>query len=91
MFYSVLALIIFESYSTSKHSGVLSYFHQHFIKERVFPESFGRMFQKAFEMRNTGDYQELSDPTAEKTEPLLKDAYLFVEEITVYLKNSHGI
>ena len=28
MFYSVLALLIFEPYSSSKHSGVLSYFNR---------------------------------------------------------------
>jgi len=31
MFYSILALLIFEPYSSSKHSGVLSYFNRRFI------------------------------------------------------------
>lgn len=31
MFYAVLALLIYESYSSSKHSGVLSYFNRRLI------------------------------------------------------------
>ena len=29
MFYAILALLIYEPYSSSKHSGVLSYFNRH--------------------------------------------------------------
>ena len=36
MFYAVLALLIFEEYSSSKHSGVLSYFNQTFVKKGLF-------------------------------------------------------
>ena len=32
MFYSILALLIFEPYSSSKHTGVLSYFNRRFVK-----------------------------------------------------------
>ena len=42
MFYAVLAVLIFEEFSSSKHSGVLSYFNKRFIKEGIFPEGMGR-------------------------------------------------
>ena len=42
MFYAVLALLIFESYASSKHSGVLSYFNKRFIKGGLFPEELGQ-------------------------------------------------
>ena len=32
MFYSVMALLIYEPYASSKHSGVLAYFNKHFVK-----------------------------------------------------------
>ncbi len=35
MFYSVLALLVFESYSSSKHSGVIGFFNKRFIREGV--------------------------------------------------------
>ena len=41
MFYSVLALLIFEPYSFSKHSGVISYFNKRFIKTGNFQRKLG--------------------------------------------------
>lgn len=47
MFYAVLALFIYEPYSSSKHSSVLSYFNKRFIKEGIFDKELGRCFNKA--------------------------------------------
>jgi len=55
MFYAILALLIFEPYSSSKHSGVLSYFNKHFIKKGILPEELGRAVNKAYELRQRGD------------------------------------
>ena len=46
MYYAVLALLIFEPYASSKHSGVLSYFNMRFIREGILPESLGRSLKK---------------------------------------------
>ncbi|MEI7671807.1 MAG: HEPN domain-containing protein [Deltaproteobacteria bacterium] len=51
MFYAILALMIDEPFTSSKHSGVLSYFNRRFIRERIFPEEIGRAINRAFELR----------------------------------------
>ncbi|MEN6467797.1 MAG: HEPN domain-containing protein [Smithella sp.] len=61
MFCAVLALMIYESYTSSKHSGVLAYFNKRFVKGGIFPESLGRALNKAFELRQRGDYREYFD------------------------------
>ncbi|HAR46618.1 MAG TPA: hypothetical protein DCS05_10770 [Nitrospiraceae bacterium] len=38
-FYALLALLVHEPYSSSKHSGVLSYFNRYFIKDGLLPET----------------------------------------------------
>ena len=58
MFYAVLALLVFENYASSKHSGVLSYFNCKFIKEGVFPQEVGESIYTSFELRQRGDYRE---------------------------------
>ena len=52
MFYAVLALLIYEPYASSKHSGLLAYFNKHFVKGGLFSESLGRTLNKAFELRH---------------------------------------
>ena len=69
MFYAVLGLLIFESFSSSKHSGVLSYFNKRFIKEGIFPQELGRSINKAFGLRQNGDYREYMELTYEQVEP----------------------
>jgi uncharacterized protein (UPF0332 family) len=88
MFYSVLALIVFEPYS-SKHSGVLSYFNKRFIKEGVLAETLGRSINKAFELRQEGDYREYVELSYEEVEPFIEKAKVFLQEIKDYLEKTH--
>ena len=90
MFYSVLALLIFEPYSSSKHSGVLSYFNRRFIKEGLLSEQVGRAINKAFDLRQRADYREEVVLTREQVEPFLTSARGFIESVSTYLReNGH--
>jgi len=88
MFYAVLALLIYEPYSSSKHTGVLYYFNKNFVKSGIFPESLGRHVNKAFELRQRGDYREYFELTKEQVEPLLGEAKEFITAIRAYLNAS---
>lgn len=91
MFYSVLALLIYEPYSSSKHSGVLSYFNKHFIREKVFDKELGRNFNKAFELRQREDYREYTKLTIEQVYPLIDKAEMFVKAVKEYLIRKNRI
>jgi uncharacterized protein (UPF0332 family) len=86
MFYAVLALLVHEEYSSSKHSGVLIYFNKRFIKEGVFPERLGRAINRAFELRQRGDYREHVDLSYEQVAPYLDEAEVFVRAVKDYLQ-----
>ena len=87
MFYAVLALLIFEPYSSSKHSGVLSYFNQRFIKNGLLPKDLGRAVNKAFDIRQRGDYREQVILKREQVEPFLDYAREFIDSVKHYLKD----
>jgi len=86
MFYSILALLIFEPYSSSKHTGVLSYFNRHFVKEGMIPEEVGRAVNKAFDLRLRGDYKEQAVLSREQVEPYIGHARLCTDAIRKLLK-----
>ena len=86
MFYAVMALIVFESFSSSKHSGVISYFNKKFIKEGILPNELGHSINKAFELRQEGDYREYVELTYEQVEPFIEKAKVFVKVIKDYLE-----
>ena len=86
MYYSVLALLIFESYSSSKHSGVLSYFNQRFIKGNLIPQDVGRTINRAFDLRQRGDYREYVTLSRKQAEPFLIESRRFIDTVRSYLK-----
>jgi len=85
MFYAVLALLVYEEFSSSKHSGVLSYFNRRFIKGGVFDKSLGLWLGKAFELRQRVDYREQVEPAREQVTPILDQADRFVKAVTAHL------
>lgn len=91
MFYAVLALIVFEPYAYSKHSGVLSYFNKKFIRDGIFSKEIGKSINKAFELRQRGDYREYSDLTYQQVEPFIGEAENFLNTVKEFLeKNCFG-
>jgi hypothetical protein len=91
MFYAVLALLIYEPYSSSKHSGVLSYYNKRFVKGGLFSESMGRALNESFELRQRGDYREYFELTRDQVEPLLDKAAEFIASVRTHLSKSVGL
>ena len=91
MFYSILALLIFEPYSSSKHSGVLSYFNRHFIKGGMIPKDIGRAVNKAFDIRQRGDYREQISLDPNQVEPYIDWAEKLIDSVRDLLKSSGNI
>jgi len=84
-------MLVFESYSSSKHSGVLSYFNRQYVKTGLFSEDLGRAVNKAFDLRQRGDYREKVVLTREQVAPFLNWAKEFVDFVRVFLKDSGSI
>jgi len=91
MFYAMLALLIFEEYGTSKHSGVLSYFNSRFIKNGLLPRELGRAVNKAFDLRIRGDYREKVSLTKEQVAPFIDIAKKFVDTVKDYLVKNNNL
>ena len=90
MFYAILALLIDEPFASSKHSGVLSYFNRRFVNKGVFPKDIGRAINRAFELRQQGDYRENVELTLEQVKPLIESASIFLEMVKTYLQEKNA-
>jgi uncharacterized protein (UPF0332 family) len=85
MFYAVLALLVYEPYASSKHTGILAYFNKHFVKGGLLPEAHGRSLNKAFELRQRGDYREYIEMTHEQVAPFISEAGSFIAAVKDHL------
>ena len=55
-FYSASALLLSENIDTTKHSGVISLIHLHFVKTGKLDKEQGKNLNWLFELRSVGDY-----------------------------------
>ena len=79
MFYAALALLATIGQQSSKHQGVLALFDQHFIKTKILSKDMGKFLHKAFDMRQTGDYEEEAELTMQDAQHSLGFAERFIQ------------
>jgi len=70
--------------SRSKHSGVISAFGRHVVREGGLDEGIGRILRSLFEQRNDVDYGE-ADASKEDAELAIRDAQHFVDAVESWL------
>ena len=70
--------------SRSKHSGVISAFGRHVVREGGLEEGIGRILRSLFEQRNDVDYGE-ADASREDAELAIRDAQRFVDAVESWL------
>ena len=80
-FYAVSALLISKSINTRKHSGVIQMFGQHFVLTEIIKKESARFYTELFDMRRSGDYQDMFYFTEDDVAPLLSPAEQLVLEI----------
>lgn len=57
-FYTARALLATKELDSPKHSGVISLFNLHFVKEGVVSKDLGKILNELFEVRSEGDYED---------------------------------
>ena len=59
IFHAMRAVLVFDDYDSSKHSGIIAEFCRKYIKEGVFPVEISKMIGEAFMIRNASDYDDI--------------------------------
>ena len=81
MFYAALALLITIDRGSSKHQGVIALFDENFIKTNYLPKELGKLFHRAFDMRQSGDYRDMLVVTEEQAVNAVHAAERFMSAI----------
>ena len=81
MFTAARALLATKHLDSSKHTGVISLFNQHFIKTGVVAKEFGRMLMKGKDLRQDSDYKDFVETSMEEAQDQYNDAKKFIEQI----------
>jgi len=77
-FYAVSALLISDSMSSAKHTGVRSLFNRFYVKTGKIPKEMAQVFNDLFEKRREGDYMDFVRFDEVSVRPWLPRAEAFV-------------
>ena len=58
VFHSIRAITALNHFDSSKHSGVIAFFNQHYIKPGVFDKELSKMIDSCYRLREKADYDD---------------------------------
>jgi len=58
IFHSLRAVLALDDFDSSKHSGIIAYFNQHYVKNGIFDKNVSKLISSAFRLREKADYQD---------------------------------
>lgn len=86
IFYAIRSVCALDGFDSGKHSGVIAYFNQHYVKTGIFPKEASKVIKLAYEKRENADYLDFFIVSKEEAAAQLSRAEQFKEWIEAYLK-----
>ena len=80
----------FDKFDSKKHSGIISYFNEHYIKTGLIEKNFSVILMSAERIRTESDYDDLFTASKEQAEKQIQNAVLFLERITSFINVKLG-
>lgn len=91
MFHTIRALLVFDNFDSSKHSGIIAEFRRKYIKEGILPVELSKMVGSAFTIRNASDYDDMFIASRTDTEIQIGNAEFVYKTIAGYIKIQYKI
>lgn len=86
IFHAIRAVNALNGYDSSKHSGVIAYFNQNFVKNEIFSKDASKIIKKAYESRERADYLDFYIASKEEAMEQIERAEKLQSWIEKYLE-----
>lgn len=90
IFHAMRAVLVFDEFDSSKHSGIIAEFRRRYIKEGVFPIEMSKMIGEAFTIRNASDYDDMFIASKSDTEIQIANADYIHKLLSEYIRSLVG-
>ena len=87
IFHAMRAVLVFDNFDSSKHSGVIAEFRRRYIKEGIFPTEISKMIGSAFTIRNASDYDDMFITSKNDTKEQIDNAEYVYKMIKEYINH----
>lgn len=86
IFHAIRAVNALTGFDSSKHSGVIAYFNQNYVKSEIFPKELSKIIRLASENREKADYLDFYIASKEEAEKQIQRAEEFLKWIEKFLR-----
>lgn len=86
IFHALRAVLVFDNFDSSKHSGVIAEFRRKYIKKGVFPIEMSKMIGSAFTIRNASDYDDMFIASKEESAEQIANAEKVYKMVSEYIE-----
>ena len=86
IFYAARAIMALDGADRKRHSGVISYFQEHYIKTGILDKEYSNIIQDAFNMRQITDYQDFFIIGYDDAVEQLTNAEKFYDAVKAYIE-----
>ncbi|MBQ8360875.1 MAG: HEPN domain-containing protein [Bacteroidaceae bacterium] len=80
-FHMASALLLDKGMTARTHSGVIHMIGAQFIAKSLISKEYGRIFSRLFELRHSGDYDDMYNATEEEVAPYIEKTEAFLNEM----------
>lgn len=80
-YYATGALLIANNFTAQTHSGVIHLLGLHFIKTGRISKEAGKLYSRLYELRQSGDYDDMFYLEEEDVKPLIDRVEWYVDEL----------
>lgn len=87
IFHAMRSVNILGQFDSSKHSGVIAYFNQHYVKTGIFPKECSKIIRNASEIRERADYDDFFIASRKEAEEQVSMAQKFIALTEKILKD----
>lgn len=84
IFHALRAITALDQYDSSKHSGIMAYVNQHYVKTGVFDKGFSKLIDSAFRLREKADYEDFYIVAIEEARRQIEKAETVIAAVEAY-------
>jgi len=88
-YYMVSALLLQKGYNARTHNGIIALFSMNFVKTGIVSDEDGKLYRSLYELRLTGDYNEVKFIDKDDVVTRLQPAENFIKSIEQLIRKAY--
>lgn len=85
IFHAIRAVMALDGEDRKKHSGVIAYFLENYIKNGLFDKEYSYIIKNAFQVRQESDYDDFCIISKEDVDEQIENAHKLIDAIKSYV------